>query len=350
MLQAVSLTKAHKYVVACLRSKVFPYVSGSPACGKSQMIAAVAKEFKLKVIDIRLAQEDPTCINGFPDVSNGRSSYLPPVRFPLEGLDEVPQGYNGWLILFDELPSAPESVQAACYKIILDRMIGEHKIHSKCVMCGAGNLITDDAIVEEMGTALKSRMAHIKVQGNPKEYLKLITSKEFNFDSRIVAYLSYAQDKINTFDKFQRNSSDETFASQRTWEFVDNILKANCPQQDEPIDPEWDTLLCGVIGSTALEFTQFTYAFKDLPRYDEILHNPTKATVPDQPAVMWLLVSMLISSVTIKDIDPIITYASRLPKEFQYIFLRMVTNKSDKFLDVQSVIDLWDSIADMMTA
>ncbi|AGI61786.1 ATPase [Vibrio phage JSF3] len=105
------------------------------------MFEAIARQANLKMVDIRLAQEDPTTINGFPTLDGGRSRYLPPALFPLKG-DSLPvkegmeaqykqmvdaaQGdktklkqavetccYSGWLIFFDELPSAPRSVQAA---------------------------------------------------------------------------------------------------------------------------------------------------------------------------------------------------------------------------------------------
>ncbi|ARM71075.1 hypothetical protein pVco7_gp087 [Vibrio phage pVco-7] len=127
-LQRVNLKTAEKYAKAAIQAKRVPYVAGSPGCGKSAMFAAIAKQANLKMIDIRLAQEDPTTINGFPSLDAGRSKYLPPALFPLEG-DELPvdpavfdadgnlvkpeHKYRGWLVFFDELPSAPRSVQAA---------------------------------------------------------------------------------------------------------------------------------------------------------------------------------------------------------------------------------------------
>lgn len=146
-----TLKEAAQYAEVVLKAGLVPYVAGSPGLGKSAMFAAICKKYNLKMIDIRLAQEDPTCINGFPDLSNGRSSYLPPSRFPLEGKDDLPLKeefaskhlvysmilnkakespdntlvkeelekfqaqycYSGWLVFFDELPSAPRATQAA---------------------------------------------------------------------------------------------------------------------------------------------------------------------------------------------------------------------------------------------
>ncbi|UYF10804.1 hypothetical protein 12VC501_gene0003 [Vibrio phage 12VC501] len=140
-LNRVTLKQAEKYAKAVIQAKRVPYVAGSPGVGKSKMFEAIARQANLKMVDIRLAQEDPTTINGFPSLDGGRSKYLPPALFPLKG-DSLPvkegmeaqykqmvdaaQGdktklkqavetccYSGWLIFFDELPSAPRSVQAA---------------------------------------------------------------------------------------------------------------------------------------------------------------------------------------------------------------------------------------------
>ena len=48
----------------------------------------------------------------------------------------------------DEFNSALPSVQAACYKLVLDRMVGQHHLHKKCFIVACGNKETDNAIVD----------------------------------------------------------------------------------------------------------------------------------------------------------------------------------------------------------
>lgn len=312
------------------------------------MIRAIAKRLNLKLIDIRLSQEDPTTINGFPCLDGGRSKYLPPEIFPLEG-DDLAEGYDGWLVFFDELPSAPRSVQAAAYKIILDKVIGQTPIHEKCFIAAAGNLTTDNAIVNEMGTALKSRMTHIHVESQPDNYLDY--AMRAGYDMRITAYLNYQKHNVNTFRNFEK-SSDETFACERTWEFVSEILKVSSPNQQSPISDDLTTLLQGTVGSTALEFVQFTYAFKDLPSFSEIISNPLTVAMPEKPAVRWLLTSMLVGNATVQNTPTLMRYVDRMPKEFQFVFVKMLWGKegSDAFLDLPCVQDKFDDIGDLLLA
>ena len=344
MLQQVSLKQATEFAFQTLKANLVPFLSSSPGIGKSAAVHQLAKRFNLKVIDIRLAQEDPTALGGFPSIVNGRSTYAPPERFPLEG-DKVPDGYKGWLIFFDEINSAPRSVVSAAYKIVLDRMIGEKHLHPNVRMIAAGNLATDNAIVNEMGTAMRSRVVHIHVTTHSDNWLDF--AAKAGFDSRVVSYLHYQANKINSFKQFG-SSSDETFACERTWEFVSKILKANYPDETKPVPAEVAPLLAGTVGSTAYEFVTYTEAFKDLPTIQQVLANPCGCALPVAPAVRYLMTGMLVGNTTMDNADKIATYVDRLPKEFAMVFIKILWGKSDKFLSVPKVAELLDKVADIL--
>ncbi|MGL4252900.1 MAG: ATP-binding protein [Fusobacteriaceae bacterium] len=340
-LAQITLKQAAKFIKAAIQAQLVPYLAGSPGCGKSALIHAIAKQANLKVLDFRLAQEDPTTINGFPSLENGRSKYLPPEAFPLQGdklpviLDEngkVIHTYRGWLVFFDELPSAPKSVQAAAYKILLDRMIGQHHLHEACYLMAAGNLLTDGAIVYEMGSALRSRLIHIHTKSNPEEFIDEVAAK-INLDRRIVAYLNYQKHKVNTFIEYNKGSSDETFACERTWDFASRLLKQIEPNQNKPVPDEYSVLLQGTVGSHALEFVQFTHAFNDLPDFKDIIADPLNAQLPTKPAVCWLLTSMITGNTTMENIDPVMDYVNRMPMEFQFAMAKQLWQKDDRLLD-----------------
>ena len=108
----VKISQAASMVTSLIKAKLVPMIHGSPAVGKSAIGQQIAKEYNLKLIDMRLSQCDPTDLLGFPFVKEGRAGYAPMDSFPLEG-DEVPVGYNGWLLFLDELNSASQAVQAA---------------------------------------------------------------------------------------------------------------------------------------------------------------------------------------------------------------------------------------------
>lgn len=108
----LKISQAIPVIQGLMKAKLVPLVKGSPGVGKSDIIHGIAKTFNLKVIDLRLAQCDPTDMLGFPQIKDGKADYVPMATFPLEG-DELPKGYDGWLLFMDELTSAPKAIQAA---------------------------------------------------------------------------------------------------------------------------------------------------------------------------------------------------------------------------------------------
>ncbi|ARM71077.1 hypothetical protein pVco5_089 [Vibrio phage pVco-5] len=233
------------------------------------------------------------------------------------------------------------------YKIILDRLIGNTPLHENCFLAAAGNLLTDGAIVNEIGTALRSRMIHIHVESTPDQYIELAATK-LKLDRRIISYLAYQKKNVNNFAQFQNGSSDETFACERTWEFVSDILAQVAPNQESPVPAEWTNLLAGTVGSTAAEFVTFTEAFKDLPTFADIIKDPKGAMIPNKAPVMWLLTGMLVGNADLTNLDEIMDYVNRLPREFQFVTVKMLWGKDDEFLTNSKVEKTFDQIGDLL--
>lgn len=59
----VKISQAIPMITDYIKAKLVPMVIGSPGCGKSQIVHQIAKEYSLKLIDLRLSQCDPTDLN-----------------------------------------------------------------------------------------------------------------------------------------------------------------------------------------------------------------------------------------------------------------------------------------------
>jgi MoxR-like ATPase len=186
------------FILDCLYAGLVPMVKGSPGTGKSSIIASVSDELQVKMIDHRASTSEPTDFTGLPGFNAGKAFFSPfEELFPLESTP-IPDGYQGWMIFFDEFNSASKSVQAAMYKIILDRMVGQHKLHPNVVLACAGNLATDRAIVNSLSTAMQSRLVHLELELSHQEWMEDVALKQ-GYDSRIIAYLSQYPSKLMDF-------------------------------------------------------------------------------------------------------------------------------------------------------
>lgn len=332
---------AARFIKHSIQAGLVPFLKGSPGIGKSDVARQVAKDLNLHLIDVRLAQCDPTDLNGFPHYNEktGRSEYRPMTTWPIVG-DELPikyddngnpivtgkdaegkdiyERYAGWFIFFDELPAAAPSIQAAAYKILLDRAVGLHKLHPAVKMAAAGNLSTDNAVAEDMSTALQSRLIHATMEVT----LPLWTEWAYDnhIDPRIISFMAWKPQMLYTF---QPDHTDDTFACPRTWAFASKQL-------DQGLDLKADALfaravLTGTISEgPAREFIAFCNFFNKLPSMAEIEANPDGVMVPEEVGVQYALTGALAQGLASGQYkaESLFKYLGRLPLEYQVITLR----------------------------
>lgn len=309
----VKISQAASMVTSLIKAKLVPMIHGSPAVGKSAIGQQIAKEYNLKLIDMRLSQCDPTDLLGFPFVKEGRAGYAPMDSFPLEG-DEVPAGYNGWLLFLDELNSASQAVQAASYKVILDRMVGAHKLHPKVAIIAAGNLETDNAIVQPMSTALQSRLVHLELVADAQEWIKWASANDIDY--RITSFIEFKPSNLYTFSP---DHTDKTYASPRTWEFADRIMKVTV----DVASKESLALLSGTLSEgVAREFMAFCKIHDELPTISEIVANPENIKMPNEPSILYALTGSVGSNAEPQNIKALLKFINRMPAEFQVVTLR----------------------------
>jgi hypothetical protein len=339
-MQMIHIGQAKRLVKMALEAKLVPNLAGSPGVGKSDIIHAVAEEYNLQVIDFRLAQADPTDLNGFPTLNEDRtrSHFAAPGNIPLQG-DPLPKDKDGndkdgWLLFFDEMNAAPQAVQAASYKVILDRMIGDTPIHSKVAMVAAGNLATDKAIVHRTSTAMQSRLVHLNLETDVKAWVDWAIKNKI--DHRIVAFINFKNELLHNFDP---NHSDSTFACPRTWAFLSRIVK-NVPVLDHTMTP----IMAGTVGEgAAIEFQGFSEIYQTLPTLKSMIHNPDKVDIPrENPSVVWAIASLIGANADDKNIGPLMKLTNRLDIEFQVITIQGVLANSPK-LQTHPEVSAWVS-------
>lgn len=326
----VKPTQAVNMLTAFIKAKLVPIMVGSPGIGKSQIYQQIADQYNLKLIDIRLSQCDVTDLCGFPQIIGSKAGYVPMDTFPIEG-EPLPKGYSGWLLLFDEITSAPPALQAASYKILLDRMVGQYKLHKHVALCAAGNLETDNAIVQPMSTALQSRLVHLELTVDSKEWTEWAVSN--GIDHRITSYINFKPGQLYTFTP---DHTDKTYASPRTWEFANRLL--NVTSMDSP---NLLPMLAGTISEgVAREFLTFCKIYLTLPTVDQIVQAPKTLAVPDEPSILFALTGSIAHNADKDNFAALMEYVQRLPVEFQVVCLRE-TVRRNKTLMGHPAVQAW---------
>jgi len=308
--------EARASVIECFEAGLVPSLESSPGVGKSSIIHQIAADFQLYVIDLRLSMCVPEDFMGLPSRVGKKSVFSPFAMFPLRG-DPIPKGYRGWILFLDEFTSATKAVQAAAYKVVLDRMAGQEHLHDDVFIVCAGNKSTDGAIVTDMGTAMQSRLVHLQIEPSFPEFIKHANEKLFDY--RVIGYLESQPGKLHEFDP---DHNDKTFACPRTWEFASKLIKGKSFEQINL------PLLAGTISEgAAVSFHAFLKEYEYLPKIEEIIANPQSAPVPDRTSTQYATASMLLEYFTKGNFNELATYMKRFSADFQVVFFRGIASR-----------------------
>jgi hypothetical protein len=309
--------EAKKFIIRCITATkkiLVPFLQSSPGMGKSSIVFDITNEYNLELIDHRLSTSTPEDMNGLPHFENGIATFSQFDIFPTEDIP-LPEGKDGWVLFLDEFNSASKAVQAAAYKIILDRKVGQKKLHPRLRIICAGNLSSDRAIVNSLSTAMQSRLINLQMKISVREWLEDVAIPQ-HYDSRIIAFISYLPDNLMDF---KPDHHDKTFCCPRTWEFINSLIDGfEVVNEDAP-------LYAGTITSgVALKFITFTKVFNDIPNYKDIVANPMTAKIGADSATKFATITHILEHFDENDFNKIITYINRLTTEVQTLFVRMM--------------------------
>ena len=287
---------------------------GPPGVGKSQIIAQVAEKQSVPLIDIRLSQMEPSDLRGIPFRETDLVEWAIPAMLP----DAKRHGEKGILFL-DEITSAPPSVSAAAYQLILDRRLGNYSIPEGWAIFAAGNRQGDRGVTYTMPAPLANRFSHFDVEVNTDDWVAWAYKNKI--DDRVIAFVRFRPELLFDFDPAH---NPVAFPSPRSWEFAHRALQKFVHQSDLLLGT-----LQGCIGQAAgIELKAFIDNLDQLPDLDAIINGedvPAPKEIDLQYAVATALVGRAIRS---KDTDDaqtvhgrILNYASKFPQKEMGVML-----------------------------
>lgn len=287
---------------------------GPPGVGKSRIIADIAARHGAALIDIRLSQMEPTDLRGIPFRNSDRVEWSVPALLP----DESRHGARGILFL-DEITSAPPTVTAAAYQLILDRRLGEYRAPEGWAIFAAGNRHGDRGVSYVMPAPLANRFAHYEIEPSLDDWVAWAHAG--GIDSRVIAFLRFRPDLLFHFDP-ARNSA--AFPTPRSWEYVHRALA----KFDDAPDLLLDAVQACVGAAAGVEFKAFADHMRELPDIDAIARGES-ALVPAGIDLQYGVAAALVRRATqVRDLPHatmvygnILKYARGLPQREMGVML-----------------------------
>jgi hypothetical protein len=323
---SISTTNLYKNIDILLDTDTPLFIHGSPGIGKSYIVADVAEKKGLDLVDVRLSQMDPVDLRGVPSIKDDQTVWMPPVFFPK---DEDSEG----ILFLDELNSAPPSVQAAIYQLVLNREMGEYKLPKGWRIICAGNRISDRGVVFRLPSPLVNRMVHLHVEARFDDF-KLFALKE-NLHHFIIGFLGFRPDLLSS-EPVIKDDSNPAFATPRSYHMLSNILK-----KSNDINAI-SSIIYGTIGySAGIEFTSYVKVYEELPDIAAI-YEGNYPDIPNQPALLYALVSALVEYYEGSEghKNHLFKFSETLPTEFGIMLIKDIIVK-DESLALHDAFNAW---------
>lgn len=316
---------------------------GPPGVGKSQMIAQVAQRNDVNIIDIRLSQMEPSDLRGIPFRKDELVEWAIPAMLP----DAKRHGKAGILFL-DEITSAPPSVSAAAYQLILDRKLGAYQVPEGWAIFAAGNRQGDRGVTYTMPAPLANRFSHFEVHINTDDWVAWAYAN--NIDDRVIAFVRFRPELLFDFDPAHNPSA---FPSPRSWEFAHRALQKFEHQHDLLLG----TLQACIGQAAGIELKAFIDNLDQMPDLDAIVRGeqvPAPTEVDLQYAVAAALVGRAIRAKGTSDaktvIGNILDYAAMFPLKEMGVMLVTDMHRAigEELFSVPQFAKWSNDVADLM--
>ena len=252
------------YLTTLVERKILRSVMvwGPPGIGKSETIAAVAKQFGIGLIDLRLSQLAPTDLRGLPvaDHESKTSRWYPPEFLPRQGAG---------ILFLDEFNMAPPAIQGIAQQLILDRCVGNYTLPEGWHVWAAGNRAEDGAAVFSMPTAIQNRFVHVSVSATFESYRQWALNN--GIDEKILAFLAFRPGLLHKSDP-----KNPAWPSPRSWTAANDLHLAGL-SVESAVGP-----------AAATEFNAWTQIYEKLPDLDSVLSGKGKSVAfPKEPSVRY---------------------------------------------------------------
>lgn len=264
------------------------FIWGPPGIGKSEIVESISRELGNSfLIDMRLALMEPTDLRGYPfrNPETNTMDWAPPVDLPTQ---EMADQYDHIVLFMDELNSAPPSVQAAAYQLILNRRIGQYKLPDNVIIIAAGNRETDRGVTYRMPAPLANRFRHINMEVDFRDWQRWAINNDVHRD--VIGYLSHAKQDLFDFDP---KSSSQAFATPRSWTYVSEMLSdpdfVSAPVKEQKAE------VAGAIGEgMAGKFIEHRRLAGKMPKPSEVVAGSVSKLSPEMSKEISALYSLTV--------------------------------------------------------
>lgn len=346
----MNLTQLDKCIVPLLMAGKTLEIRSSPGRGKSEFTRSLpAKMKKLTGMDwgfstCFLATMTPTDMMGYmvplkDDKGHVLSQFSLPSWFqtsdPVTGyLDgKLASDFKHGILFLDEFGQGEADVKRASAELMLNKQLGPHRLPNGWMVIAASNFASDRSGVTKDFDFLINRRTILEITDD------LATWEAWAFANGVNPVLITFANQ-NSQVVFTKGVPDK----QGPWctprslvtlgKIYEHMLDAN---GDLPTDSSAIEIAHGTIGpAPTAQLMAMIKLGQEMPKFADIVANPMNAKLPSKPDAQMLVCYRLAAAVEEKNVDPVVTYMERMPKEFSVTFAKAAVRRDNTLVNTEA--------------
>jgi len=305
--------------------RAVPFLKGKPGMGKSDACLQIGDRLgipKDRQLVVHVNNHDVVDFTGVPSVVNGQTVFNPTEMFY-----RFRKGTGAGLIVLEELPQSSTHHQTWAAGFTLERSTPTFELDPEVRIIVTGNRAEDKAGAKALLTHLSNRLYEFEMETSLDDWCEWAMGNDV--DHLGIAFLRLRPQLLNDFDP--NRSVNPT---QRAWT---QLFK------EVPNDLPTDLYLYAAQGKVgegaAAEWVAARDLMTKMPSVDVIRMHPDNTEVPQEPAVKYAVATALSMTTTPDAFERDMQYVSRMPKEFQMVYVTDALRLHPTLIQTKQFID-----------
>ena len=293
-------------------------IEGAPGGGKTSIVQQVADDLGITYLHRHM----PTMLVedfGIPDMGTGADAF----KYKLPDWFPTDPDFEG-IVCFDDRNQCGSDIQKVMANMCQQRELHGSAIPKGVMFISTGNRQSDRAGATKVLSHLRDRETVLELDTLIDDWTKWALDN--GVAPQVVSFLRFRPNLLHDFDAQRENNP-----TPRSWvEGVSDIIGIVSPEA------EYECFKGAVGEGAAAEFVGFMKIARSLPNIDNLLMNPEKGDVPEDPATLYAISGAIADKSTNANFDRVITYANRMPPEFGVLTVSYATRKDETLASTQA--------------
>jgi hypothetical protein len=285
------------------RSMKPPLILGLPGSSKTEQVAAWASANGYVLFTVMLPHYGVQDLKGYgvPDRENNVMRFMPSGEIPF-GVGRYADTHGGLkpLLFLDEQTNSSGPVHNLSLQLINERRIGDNVLYEDTFVVAAGNTAAMRTGSSKLTASVADRMSIYNVRPSITGILKWMSAAENGGNPWVVAYL---QANAQTGEgglwttKISEWNGEEPLDSARSYhKGLSAYLNQYGSDREMLGDPLFPAFCAAHIGGSAgTKFAEFVRLSVEVGDIDEMIADPDKAVIPENPSIKWGVAARLVS-------------------------------------------------------